>query len=563
MPFLRKYNTLTVTGTTAIRIPIIKRGVVDFAVGADWTPAAGDVKIAIDGAAAANVTNLPTAVAMGNTAYWEFILTAAELTCKACVVTVADSATKAVEDQAFIVETFGHASAMYQADLSAANLPANATQFAGQAITAAAGVTLPSSVASPTNITAATGIVLSGVTHTGAVIPTVSALTGLTASDVAAIKAKTDNLPNDPADHSIVIAATDAILTAVGDVPTNAELATALGTADDATLAAIAAEAVKTTAIKAKTDQLSFTTANRVDSTAVLDSDARVTLAASQPAITFGAVTIDVSGSTPNITLTGSGSGNGIEWTRSGSGDPLDADVVDQIQSGLSTLDASGVRSAVGLASANLDTQLGDIPTSAEFEARSIVAANYATSSALSTVEGKIDTIDNFIDTEVLAIKAVTDKIDTGLVLDGAVYQFTANMLELGPSGGGGSSVNVLPATGIVADRSAGVTLTPVVGETISQSITMYRTDGTTAVNVSGKTLAIVFETLSGVDVATVASGSITISGASSNIVTFAYPSAVTASERTLRFAIRDAAAPLTMYLQGVCSVVAAPKVDA
>lgn len=37
----------------------------------------------------------------------------------------------------------------------------NATQFAGQTITAAAGVTLPSSVASPTNITAATGVVLS------------------------------------------------------------------------------------------------------------------------------------------------------------------------------------------------------------------------------------------------------------------------------------------------------------------------------------------------------------------------------------------------------------------
>jgi len=35
-------------------------------------------------------------------------------------------------------------------------------------------------------------------------------------------------------------------------------------------------------------------------------------------------------------------------------------------------------------------------------------------------------------------VNAVTDKIDTGLVLDGAVYQFTENMLELGPSGGGG-----------------------------------------------------------------------------------------------------------------------------
>jgi hypothetical protein len=36
--------------------------------------------------------------------------------------------------------------------------------------------------------------------------------------------------------------------------------------------------------------------------------------------------------------------------------------------------------------------------------------------------------------------KTILDKVDTGLVVDGAVYQFTANMLELGPSGGGGST---------------------------------------------------------------------------------------------------------------------------
>jgi len=131
--FLRKYNTLTITGSTAIRIPIIKRGVVDFAVGADWTPAAGDCKINIDGAGPANVTNLPTAVASGNGAYWEFVLTAAELSCKQAIVTVVDAATKAVEDQCFLVETFGNASAMYQADLSAANLPANVTQLLGTA----------------------------------------------------------------------------------------------------------------------------------------------------------------------------------------------------------------------------------------------------------------------------------------------------------------------------------------------------------------------------------------------------------------------------------------------
>ena len=45
--------------------------------------------------------------------------------------------------------------------------------------------------------------------------------------------------------------------------------------------------------------------------------------------------------------------------------------------SALNDLDAAGVRSAVGLASANLDTQLGDIPTVSEFEARTLVASAY------------------------------------------------------------------------------------------------------------------------------------------------------------------------------------------
>lgn len=43
-----------------------------------------------------------------------------------------------------------------------------------------------------------------------------------------------------------------------------------------------------------------------------------------------------------------------------------------------------------------------------------------------------------YTDTEIAAIKAVTDKLDTGLSADGPVWQFTANMLELAPAGGGG-----------------------------------------------------------------------------------------------------------------------------
>lgn len=156
-------------------------------------------------------------------------------------------------------------------------------------------------------------------------------------------------------------------------------------------------------------------------------------------------------------------------------------------------------------------------------------------------------------------------------VLDTATFRAALGMaaadldsqLDAILAGGGAGTVNVLPATGIVADRSAGTTLVPVVGETISQAITVYQSDGTTAVDLSAKSLKVIFETMSGTDVAVVLTADITISGTSSNVVTFAYPAAVTTSERVLRFAIRDAAAPLTMYLHGVCSVVRAPKVDA
>lgn len=44
-----------------------------------------------------------------------------------------------------------------------------------------------------------------------------------------AIKAKTDNLPSDPADASVIAGRFDTLDTSVADLPTNAELATALG----------------------------------------------------------------------------------------------------------------------------------------------------------------------------------------------------------------------------------------------------------------------------------------------------------------------------------------------
>ena len=57
------------------------------------------------------------------------------------------------------------------------------------------------------------------------------------------------------------------------------------------------------------------------------------------------------------------------------------------------------------------------------------IQSGLATSAALATESTKITAIETF-----------ATRVTTGLVADGAVYQFTANMLELGPSGTGGDA---------------------------------------------------------------------------------------------------------------------------
>ena len=126
---------------------------------------------------------------------------------------------------------------------------------------------------------------------TGSGFTSLATATNLAAAKtvVDAIKLKTDNLPSDPADESLIIAATDAITSALATVDGNVD------------------------AIKLVTDKL--------DDTLELDSTVyRFTTNALEQA------------------PTGSGSG----------------------------LDAAGVRTALGLATANLDTQLAAIQTAAD-----------------------------------------------------------------------------------------------------------------------------------------------------------------------------------------------------
>lgn len=71
----------------------------------------------------------------------------------------------------------------------------------------------------------------------------------------------------------------------------------------------------------------------------------------------------------------------------------LAASAVTEIQTGLSTLDAAGVRTAVGLASANLDTQLSAVATASALATVDTVvdAIKVKTDSLTFTVAGQVD----------------------------------------------------------------------------------------------------------------------------------------------------------------------------
>jgi hypothetical protein len=87
----------------------------------------------------------------------------------------------------------------------------------------------------------------------------------------------------------------------------------------------------------------------------------------------------------------------------------LAASAITEIQSGLSTLDAAGIRTAIGLSSANLDTQLS--------------------------------TIDDFLDTEIAAIKAKTDNLPSGIQKNTALSNFEFFMVD--------STDHITPKTGL------------------------------------------------------------------------------------------------------------------
>lgn len=445
--FLRKYGT----GTGAdVYIPIIKRSAVDFAVSADWTPAAGDVKVSKDGGAAANINTLPTAVTMGNTAMWKFVFSDSELSCKYLAVTVADAATKAVEDQFFAVETYGNASAMYQADLSAANLPANVVQLNGSATpvtnmntvfntdfaanyntTSDAWVSGPLTTQAKADVNAEVDTALSDI-H----------LDHLLAADYdpaskpgAATALLNEIVESDGGVSRFTANALEQAPTGGGTPQTGdayAYLVSNLGTAG-ASATEAGGDGDHLTGIP---DMATAT--NQTTIAGYLDTEigAIITHLTDIKGTGFAKDTHSLTDILADVTGLNGAAMRGTDGANTTT-PPTSAAIASQVRTELTTelgridvavstrlatasyvspLDAAGVRSAVGLAAANLDTQLGDIPTVAELNARTLPAASYAT------------------EANVLLVLADTAELQTDWADGGRLY----TLLDTAAAGGGG-----------------------------------------------------------------------------------------------------------------------------
>lgn len=204
---LREYSVTlddSTAGSRKISFLPYKAGLNTFAASGDWTPGAGDFKVA----KAVTGSGLGAEASIGTAPTWVngrvvIILSGTELTCRYLTIRIENAA---INSDEIIVETYGNASAMYAVDYSAANLPSNIIAVNGTSQTA------------------------------GDLAALLATIAGYIDTEVAAIKAKTDNLPSDPADASDIAGAFSTV---------------------NSTLATIAAYIdTEVAAIKAKTDNL-------------------------------------------------------------------------------------------------------------------------------------------------------------------------------------------------------------------------------------------------------------------------------------------------------------------
>lgn len=207
--FLRKYGVET-------KVDFVLFGTTGVDFKSDASHAAGDTTVMKDEGDEASTTNAFVDEGKG----YSITLTATEMQAARVVVYVVDQGTKAWLDTAIVIETYGNASAMHAMDFDDAvrggmtALPNAAADAAGGLpISDAGALDLDAKLANTNEITAARMGALTDWINGGRldllldqVISDLATATAYIDTEVAAVKEKTDNLPSDPADASVVAA---------------------------------------------------------------------------------------------------------------------------------------------------------------------------------------------------------------------------------------------------------------------------------------------------------------------------------------------------------------------
>lgn len=252
----------------------------------------------------------------------------------------------------------------------------------------------------------------------------------------------------------------------------------------------------------------------------------------------------------------------------------LKADAISEIQSGLATqmsvddlptnaefsaalaLSDDAVLAQVALVKANTDNIPGD-PAD---------ASDIAT--AFSTVDASLALLGTYIDTEVSAIKVVTDKLGTTLQASGLLWQFTTDSLENGPSGSGGDTIfqingPIVGRVGRVGEVADSAEIKAYHGGPITAGpFIAFEEDLVTPVDLSSFSTALMFVVF---EVVTSSAGvkservigrlitpDVTVGGADSNEISLANTTPLTAEIGRWRWAIRRTTTNIKeVFMQG------------
>lgn len=427
------------------------------------TLAAGDVKKSLDGAAEGNIGTLP-AVDGTNTRQVNVVIDNAELQGKRLRLLFADqTAPKEWDDLEIVLETYGHASAMFpNYDLSSATI-ADAVWDEARSGHVAAGsfgegvASVVGSVGSVSGIVGGIGVngILSTSFGTGAITAGAIAADAIGASELAAdaVAEIADAIWDEArAGHvgagtfgegvaSVQGSVTGSVVGAVGSIGVGG-IAAASFDAGAINAAAIAADAIGASELAADAvAEIQSGLATSANQTTILDKLGAFTGSGVNTVLGFFKALLSKTASTPSdVGGTFDPATDSVEAIRDR------GDAAWLTATGFSTLTQADVRAAVGLASANLDTQLGAIDDYLDTE----VAAIKAKTDNLPSDPADQSAVEAAITAAQVAIIAEVDANETKIdIIDGVVdaIKLKTDNLPAAPA-----AVGDIPTTGEIAD---------------------------------------------------------------------------------------------------------------